>query len=111
MVSCIFISFFLSHFITVWHLVWTGDGRVFFFSPSTKTSIWERPKELEDNLTIDELLNMGPPSKDEKQDDDKLLEKEAEPMEIGLIIFYPPLSSYRYQRHLFKLLNFFPKYL
>ena len=68
----------------VWHLVWTGDGRVFFFSPSTKVSIWERPKDVEDNLLIDELLKLGPPTKDEKKDIiEKSVEKEPEQMEIG----------------------------
>lgn len=47
--------------------MWTGDGRVFFFNPSTKTSIWEKPKELEENATIDDLLILGPPSDQEKE--------------------------------------------
>ena len=75
---------FTLYYVLVWHLVWTGDGRVFFFSPSTKTSIWERPKEVEDNLLIDELLKMGPPSKDEKKEStEKPAENEPEQMEIG----------------------------
>jgi len=45
---------------TGWHLVWTGDGKVFFFHPTTKTSIWERPKELENNPLVDEILRKGP---------------------------------------------------
>ncbi|XP_002156237.3 transcription elongation regulator 1 isoform X1 [Hydra vulgaris] len=48
-----------------WHLVWTGDGKVFFFNPVSKSSIWERPKELESNLQIDEMLREGPEQKEE----------------------------------------------
>lgn len=40
--------------------MWTGDGKVFFFHPVTKTSIWERPKELEDNTLVDDILKKGP---------------------------------------------------
>ena len=82
--------------LLVWHLVWTGDGRVFFFSPSTKTSIWERPKELEDNTTIDDLLRMGPPTKDEESKTEKKPlfagvvgggdgQEKVEPMDTGKI--------------------------
>lgn len=31
---------------TPWCVVWTGDGRVFFFNPSSRTSVWERPADL-----------------------------------------------------------------
>ena len=43
--------------------MWTGDGKVFFFNPTSKTSIWERPKELEDVETVDEILKQGPKGK------------------------------------------------
>lgn len=42
---------------TPWCLVKTGDDRVFFFNPSTKTSVWERPKDLENNEEVDKLLS------------------------------------------------------
>lgn len=32
---------------TPWCVVWTGDEKVFFFNPTTKTSVWERPIELQ----------------------------------------------------------------
>ena len=44
--------------------MWTGDGKVFFFNPASKSSIWERPKELENNLQIDEMLREGPEQKE-----------------------------------------------
>lgn len=31
---------------TPWCVVWTGDDKVFFFNPTTKSSVWERPPEL-----------------------------------------------------------------
>jgi transcription elongation regulator 1 len=31
---------------TPWCVVWTGDKRVFFYCPSTRTSVWERPEDL-----------------------------------------------------------------
>ena len=31
---------------TPWCVVWTGDSRVFFYNPSTRTSVWERPEDL-----------------------------------------------------------------
>jgi len=31
---------------TPWCVVWTGDARVFFYNPSTRTSVWERPEDL-----------------------------------------------------------------
>lgn len=41
---------------TPWCLVKTGDDRTFFFNPSTKTSVWQRPKDLENNEEVDKLL-------------------------------------------------------
>ena len=48
---------------TAWCVVWTGDDKVFFFNPTTKVSIWERPEELVDNQKVDELLEAGPAKK------------------------------------------------
>lgn len=31
---------------TPWCVVWTGDSRVFFYNPSTRTSVWEKPEDL-----------------------------------------------------------------
>ena len=36
---------------------------MFFFNPTSKTSIWERPKELEKNDRVDEILKQGPKGK------------------------------------------------
>ena len=48
---------------TSWCVVWTGDEKMFFFNPTTRLSIWEKPDELEDNEKVDEIVNKGPPKK------------------------------------------------
>jgi WW domain len=41
-------------------VVWTGQGQVFFYNPSTKTSIWERPEELMQRADVDKAINNPP---------------------------------------------------
>ena len=36
---------------------------MFFFNPTTRLSIWERPDELENNDKIEEIVSKGPPQK------------------------------------------------
>lgn len=48
---------------TSWCVVWTGDEKMFFFNPTTRLSIWERPDELEDNEKVDEIISKGLPKK------------------------------------------------
>lgn len=54
-----------SHLIpgTPWCVVWTGDEKVFFFNPTTKVSVWEKPEELVGNDQVDEVLEAGPEKK------------------------------------------------
>uniref|UniRef100_A0A1I8A8F2 Transcription elongation regulator 1 n=1 Tax=Steinernema glaseri TaxID=37863 RepID=A0A1I8A8F2_9BILA len=47
---------------TPWCVVWTGDSKVFFFNPTTRISVWERPPELYNRPDVD-LLISKPPSK------------------------------------------------
>lgn len=49
---------------TPWCVVWTGDNRVFFFNPSTKSSLWECPPELKNRPEISELTKAPPKAKD-----------------------------------------------
>lgn len=49
---------------TPWCVVWTGDNRVFFFNPSTKTSLWECPPELKNRPEIEELTKAPPKAND-----------------------------------------------
>ena len=36
--------------------MWTGDGRVFFYNPSQRLSLWEKPEELLNRPDVDKLL-------------------------------------------------------
>jgi transcription elongation regulator 1 len=37
-------------------VVWTGDGRVFFYNPSSRTSVWERPEDLVGRADVDKMV-------------------------------------------------------
>jgi transcription elongation regulator 1 len=43
-----------------WCVVWTTDGKVFFFNPSTRTSVWDRPPELYNRPDVDALVAKKP---------------------------------------------------
>jgi transcription elongation regulator 1 len=45
---------------TPWCVVWTDKGRVFYFNPSTKTSVWERPIELRGREDVDKMISEPP---------------------------------------------------
>lgn len=40
--------------------MWTGDGRVFFYNPSSRTSVWERPEDLLGRSDVDKMVSMPP---------------------------------------------------
>lgn len=40
-----------------WCVVWTDKNRVFYFNPSTKTSVWERPAELRNREDVDKMVS------------------------------------------------------
>lgn len=42
---------------TPWCVVWTDKNRVFYFNPSTKTSVWERPAELRGREDVDKMVS------------------------------------------------------
>lgn len=41
-------------------VVWTGDNRVFFYNPSTRTSLWECPPELQNKAEVEQLIKAPP---------------------------------------------------
>ncbi|KAI6232887.1 hypothetical protein M3Y99_00975400 [Aphelenchoides fujianensis] len=45
---------------TPWCVVWTRDEKVFFFNPSTKTSVWERPPDLYNRADVDIMVTKRP---------------------------------------------------
>lgn len=40
--------------------MWTGDGRVFFYNPSERISVWERPDELSGRTDVDRIIQNPP---------------------------------------------------
>jgi transcription elongation regulator 1 len=51
-------------------VVWTGDNRVFFYNPSTRTSLWECPQELQNRADV-ESLTKAPPKPSEAETGEK----------------------------------------
>ncbi|XP_052006164.1 transcription elongation regulator 1-like isoform X1 [Xyrauchen texanus] len=45
---------------TPWCLVWTGDERVFYYNPTTRLSMWERPEELVGRADVDKAIQEPP---------------------------------------------------
>ena len=45
---------------TPWCIVWTRDKKVFFFNPSEKLSLWERPAILLGRVDVDKMLREPP---------------------------------------------------
>lgn len=45
---------------TPWCVVWTRDRRVFFYNPSEKVSVWERPHILTGRADVDKLVKEPP---------------------------------------------------
>ncbi|XP_047361394.1 transcription elongation regulator 1 isoform X2 [Vespa velutina] len=45
---------------TPWCVVWTGDGRVFFYNPSSRISVWERPDDLIGRQDVDKMTSTPP---------------------------------------------------
>lgn len=41
-------------------VVWTGDGRVFFYNPSSRISVWERPDDLIGRQDVDKMVSTPP---------------------------------------------------
>ncbi|XP_068153812.1 transcription elongation regulator 1 isoform X1 [Drosophila tropicalis] len=60
---------------TPWCVVWTGDARVFFYNPSTRTSVWDRPEDLMNREDVDKAVNERPEQL--KTDQEKSQEAEA----------------------------------
>jgi transcription elongation regulator 1 len=45
---------------TPWCVVWTADSKVFFYNPSKRISVWEKPDELKGRAEVDSLLEKPP---------------------------------------------------
>ena len=60
-----------------WHVVFTGNGKVFFFNKTTRVSVWEVPTELADVSNLEKL--MRPPREGESDEDDEEDDEEDYP--------------------------------
>ncbi|XP_047542008.1 transcription elongation regulator 1 isoform X2 [Vanessa atalanta] len=49
---------------TPWCVVWTGDGRVFFYNPTARLSVWERPAQLAGRPDVDQAVSQPPHGKE-----------------------------------------------
>jgi len=55
---------------TPWCVVWTGDSRVFFYNPSTRSSVWEKPDDLKNRSDVDKMMS-NPPGSNTTESDGK----------------------------------------
>ncbi|XP_033126510.1 transcription elongation regulator 1-like [Anneissia japonica] len=62
---------------TPWCIVWTGDSKVFFFNPSTRQSLWERPEDLIGRADVDRMV-LAPPPDQEKETEKTAQKKKIE---------------------------------
>lgn len=63
---------------TPWCVVWTGDSKVFFYCPSTKTSVWERPEDLKGRADVDKAVSTTP---DQLKSEENQIENDSEKKE------------------------------
>ncbi|XP_054167522.1 transcription elongation regulator 1-like [Oppia nitens] len=66
---------------TPWCVVWTGDSKVFFYNPSTRTSLWECPPELKNRADVQQLMKEPPKEKKEDSDSESGEKRQIEPKE------------------------------
>lgn len=67
---------------TPWCVVWTGDNRVFFYNPTTKTSVWEKPAEMVGRSDVAKMLESSQSAEEfkKKQQEKALPVAEEEPV-------------------------------
>ncbi|XP_069755079.1 transcription elongation regulator 1 isoform X4 [Narcine bancroftii] len=65
---------------TPWCVVWTGDERVFYYNPTTRLSMWDRPDELVGRADVDKIIQ-EPPHKKSSDIEKKLVREESDLME------------------------------
>lgn len=70
---------------TPWCVVWTGDGRVFFYNPSSRTSVWERPEDLVGRTDVDKMLATPPdvlvPQQQQQQSQPQQQQQQSQPQQ------------------------------
>uniref|UniRef100_A0A8C7MX53 Transcription elongation regulator 1 n=1 Tax=Oncorhynchus kisutch TaxID=8019 RepID=A0A8C7MX53_ONCKI len=68
---------------TPWCIVWTGDERVFYYNPTTRLSMWDRPEELVGRADVDKNIQ-EPPHKRGLEDATRKLEELEQAAEEAL---------------------------
>ena len=76
-IPLIWSEFKLFWFVNKRCVVWTGDNRVFFYNPSTRTSLWECPPELQNRSDVEKLIK-GPPKHSDSESPEKRLSETKE---------------------------------
>eukprot|EP00062_Callorhinchus_milii_P007124 gi/632948417/ref/XP_007889587.1/ PREDICTED: transcription elongation regulator 1 isoform X2 [Callorhinchus milii] len=66
---------------TPWCVVWTGDERVFYYNPTTRLSMWDRPDELVGRADVDKIIQEPPHKKSTEDEKKQLVKEETELME------------------------------
>ncbi|XP_018412488.1 PREDICTED: transcription elongation regulator 1-like, partial [Nanorana parkeri] len=67
---------------TIRCVVWTGDERVFFYNPTTRLSMWDRPEDLIGRADVDKIIQ-EPPHKRGLEDDKKYFKEDHESADDG----------------------------
>ena len=70
---------------TPWCVVWTGDNRSFFFNPSNKQSVWEKPAELVGRSDVAKMLE-SPAAAEEF--------KKKQQAKVSLVLFFYNKTKY-----------------
>ncbi|MEE6479514.1 hypothetical protein FKM82_012273 [Ascaphus truei] len=65
---------------TPWCVVWTGDERVFFYNPTTRLSMWDRPEDLIGRADVDKIIQ-EPPHKRGMEDGKKYFKEDHDSAE------------------------------
>ncbi|EMP40899.1 Transcription elongation regulator 1 [Chelonia mydas] len=65
---------------TPWCVVWTGDERVFFYNPTTRLSMWDRPEDLIGRADVDKIIQ-EPPHKKGMEEGKKQIKEDHESAE------------------------------
>jgi len=71
---------------TPWCLVLTSDQQYFFFNPTSRTSLWNRPDELKGRMDVDEMIRstLSEHVAKQKVDTPTLNEGEPEPKKVKI---------------------------
>uniref|UniRef100_A0A6Q2Y419 Transcription elongation regulator 1 n=1 Tax=Esox lucius TaxID=8010 RepID=A0A6Q2Y419_ESOLU len=71
---------------TPWCIVWTGDERVFYYNPTTRLSMWDRPEELVGRADVDKNIQ-EPPHKRGLEDATRKLGTHTHTLLMSLQVF------------------------